>query len=151
MAIIEKKDILESIGSKLQKARRDKGFTQEYVAEQIDKSVDILRRIENGRSVGSVDTLLNICNVLEITLDYIFADLLNKKGEILDNKLYKDFQELDLKEKGLINTMVEYMKKNKWNKMGVSHFVSFILYNSKVRFLSYNVAKRRGYIFQDVL
>ena len=113
MTVIKKKDILKVIGSKLQQARKDKGYTQEYVAEQIDKSVDILRSIENGRSVGSVETLLNICNVLEITLDYIFADLLNKKGEILDNKLYKDFQELDLKEKGLINTMVEYMKKNK--------------------------------------
>lgn len=113
MNVIKKKDILKVIGTKLQQARRDKGYTQEYVAEQIDKSVDILRSIENGRSVGSVETLLNICNVLEITLDYIFADLLNKKGEILDNKLYKDFQELDLKEKGLINTMVEYMKKNK--------------------------------------
>ena len=110
MNVIKKKDILKVIGTKLQQARRDKGYTQEYVAEQIDKSVDILRSIENGRSV---ETLLNICNVLEITLDYIFADLLNKKGEILDNKLYKDFQELDLKEKGLINTMVEYMKKNK--------------------------------------
>lgn len=113
MNVIKKKDILKVIGTKLQQARRDKGYTQEYVAEQIDKSVDILRSIENGRSVGSVETLLNICNVLEITLDYIFADLLNKKGEILDNKLYEDFQELDLKEKGLINTMVEYMKKNK--------------------------------------
>lgn len=113
MTVIKKKDILKIIGSKLQQARKDKGYTQEYVAEQIDKSVDILRSIENGRSVGSVETLLNICNVLEITLDYIFADLLNKKGEILDNKLYEDFQELDLKEKGLINTMIEYMKKNK--------------------------------------
>lgn len=113
MNVIKKEDILKVIGAKLQQARRDKGYTQEYVAEQIDKSVDILRSIENGRSVGSVETLLNICNALEITLDYIFADLLNKKGEILDNKLYEDFQELDLKEKGLINTMIEYMKKNK--------------------------------------
>ena len=113
MNVIKKKDILKVIGIKLQQARKNKGYTQEYVAEQIDKSVDILRSIENGRSVGSVETLLNICNVLEITLDYIFADLLNKKGEILDNKLYEDFQELDLKEKGLINTMIEYMKKNK--------------------------------------
>ena len=54
---------------------------------KIDKSVDILRSIENGRSIGSVETLLNICNVLDITLDYMFYDLLNKKSEILDNKM----------------------------------------------------------------
>ena len=113
MAVIKKKDILKTIGNKVQQARREKGYTQEYVAEKIDKSVDILRSIENGRSVGSVETLLNICNILDITLDYIFIDLLDKKGEILDNKLYKDFQELSLEQKGLINAMIEHMKKSK--------------------------------------
>ena len=100
------------LSDNIKSLRKNKGYTQEYVAEKIDKSVDILRSIENGRSVGSVETLLNICNVLDITLDYIFIDLLDKKGEILDNKLYKDFQELTLEQKGLINAMVEYMKKN---------------------------------------
>lgn len=111
MAIIKQKDILKAIGSKIQEARREKGYTQEYVAEKIDKSVDILRSIENGRSVGSVETLLNICNVLEITSDYIFADLLDKKNEILDNKLYSDFQKLNIEQKELINTMINHMIK----------------------------------------
>ena len=84
MNVIKKRDILEVIGVKIQQARKEKGYTQEYVAEKIEKSVDILRSIENGRSVGSVETLLNICNLLEITLDYIFSDLLEKKEEILD-------------------------------------------------------------------
>lgn len=113
MTVIENKDILKVIGTKIWQARKDKGYTQEYVAEKIDKSVDTFRGIENGRSVGSLESLLNICNVLEITLDYIFADLLNKKGEILDNKLYEDFQGLELRDKELINAMIEYMKKNR--------------------------------------
>lgn len=111
MKVIKKKDILKVIGTKIQQARREKGYTQEYVAEKIEKSVDILRSIENGRSVGSVETLLNICNLLGITLDYVFSDLLDKKEEILNNKLYKNFQELNLKEKELINVMIEYINK----------------------------------------
>ena len=113
MAIIKQKDILKAIGSKIQDARKEKGYTQEYVAEKIDKSVDILRSIENGRSVGSVETLINICNILEITLDYIFSDLLDKKNEILDNKLYSDFQKLSIEQKELINAMIEHMNKVK--------------------------------------
>ena len=109
---IKNKDILKVIGSRIQEARNKKGYTQEYVAEKIDKSIDILRSIENGRSVGSVETLLNICNILEITLDYIFIDLLDKKGEILDNKLYENFQELTLEQKELLNVMIEHMKKS---------------------------------------
>ena len=111
MTIVNQKDILKVIGSKIQDARKEKGYTQEYVAEKIDKSVDILRSIENGRSVGSVETLLNICNVLEITSDYIFSDLLDKKGEILDNKLYNDFQKLTIEQKELVNTMIDHMIK----------------------------------------
>ncbi len=113
MAIIKKNDILKVIGKRIQEARKDKGYTQEYVAEEIDKSIDILRSIENGRSVGSVETLINICNVLDITLDYVFSDLLDKKNEILDNKLYEDFKSLDLNQKELINVVMEHMKKNK--------------------------------------
>ena len=113
MGVIKNKDILKVIGSRIQNARNDKGYTQEYVAEKIDKSVDILRSIENGRSVGSVETLLNLCNILEITLDYIFSDLLDKKGEILDNKLYEDFQSLNLEQKELVNAMIEHMKSSK--------------------------------------
>ena len=113
MTVIKNKDILKVIGERIQKARNEKGYTQEYVAEKIDKSIDILRSIENGRSVGSVETLLNICNILEITLDYIFIDLLDKKGEILDNKLYENFQELTLEQKELLNVIVEHMKKSK--------------------------------------
>ena len=96
MGVIKNKDILKVIGTRIQNARNDKGYTQEYVAEKIDKSVDILRSIENGRSVGSVETLLNLCNILGITLDYVFSDLLDKKGEILDNKLYKASTSFDL-------------------------------------------------------
>lgn len=113
MGVIKNKDILRVIGNRIQKARNDKGYTQEYVAEKIDKSVDILRSIENGRSVGSVETLLNLCNILGITLDYIFSDLLDKKGEILDNKLYEDFQNLTLEQKELVNAMIEHMKNSK--------------------------------------
>ncbi len=112
MTVIKNKDILKVIGEKIQKARNEKGYTQEYVAEKIDKSIDILRSIENGRSVGSVETLLNICNILDITFDYIFIDLLDKKEEILDNKLYKNFQELTLEQKELLNVIIEHMKKN---------------------------------------
>lgn len=116
LTVIKNKDILKVIGDKIQKARKDKGYTQEYVAEKIEKSIDTYRGIENGRSVGSLESLLNICNILEITLDYIFTDLLDKKVEILDNKLYNDFQNLNLEQKELIDVIVEHMKKTNREK-----------------------------------
>ena len=113
MTVLKNDDILKVIGSKIQNARREKGYTQDFVAEKIDKSIDIYRSIENGRSVGSVATLLNICNVLEITMDEIFYELLDKKEVILDNKLYENFQNLDMRDKELVNVMITQMKKKK--------------------------------------
>ena len=112
MTVIKNDAILKVIGKRIQDARSKKGYTQDYVAEQIDKSIDIYRSIVNGRSVGSVATLLNICNVLDITMDYIFIDLLDKKDVILDNKLYSEFQLLDIKNKELLEVMMDKMKKN---------------------------------------
>ena len=112
MTVLRNNDILKVIGSKIQDARREKGYTQEFVAEKIDKSIDIYRSIENGRSVGSVATLLNICNILEITLDEIFYDLLDKKEVVLDNKLYNGIQKLNSRDKEIVNVMMNYMKKN---------------------------------------
>ena len=113
VTVLKNDDILKVIGSKIQNARREKGYTQDFVAEKIDKSIDIYRSIENGRSVGSVATLLNICNVLEITMDEIFYELLDKKEVILDNKLYENFQNLDMRDKELVNVMITQMKKKK--------------------------------------
>lgn len=113
MTVLKKEDILKIIGNKIQDARKNKNYTQEYVAEEIDKSVDILRSIENGRSIGSVETLLNICNVLEITMDDIFYELLDKKDVILDKKLYESFQGLSMKEKELIDMLINHLKTEK--------------------------------------
>lgn len=113
LTVLKKEDILKIIGNKIQEARKNKNYTQEYVAEEIDKSVDILRSIENGRSIGSVETLLNICNVLEITMDDIFYELLDKKDVILDKKLYESFQGLSMKEKELIDMLINHLKTDK--------------------------------------
>ncbi len=110
---IKNKDILKVIGTRIKEARNNKNFTQEYVAEKIDKSPDIIRNIENGRSVGSVETLLNICNLLDITLDDVFYELLENKNSILDEKIYKNFQDLSLKEKEMINMLISYLKSNR--------------------------------------
>lgn len=107
MASIKNKDILKCIGSKIQEARWNKNYTQEFVAEKVDKSIDTIRGIENGRIVGSIETLINICNVLDVTLDYIFYDLLKNKNKILDKELYKSFQNLSLEDKKIVKSLID--------------------------------------------
>ncbi|MGN1271383.1 MAG: helix-turn-helix domain-containing protein [Clostridia bacterium] len=111
MSRIKNKDILKCIGVKVQEARKNKNYTQEFVAEEVDRSIDTIRGIENGRIVGSMATLINICNVLDVTLDYVFYDLLESKDEILNNELYRTFEELSFEDKQIVNTLIEQIRK----------------------------------------
>ena len=110
--LITNKDILKIIGKKLKEARNNKKYTQDFVAEKIEISTDLLRNIENGRNIGSFPTLLNICNILDITPNDLFYEVLKNKEKIVDDKLYKEFQELSLKDKELIQTLIMHIKKN---------------------------------------
>lgn len=81
------------IGERLKKARKDKHFTQEQLAEKIDVSIAFLSRIERGSSQINLKRLSQICEILDVTegdilngtsskstkyLDFEFANLLKK-------------------------------------------------------------------------
>ena len=85
--LIKNDDVLKVLGKKIKQARLSKKFTQEYVAENVDISIDLLRNIENGRNIGSVPTLLNLCNFLSISPNFLFSELLTYKEDTLDTFL----------------------------------------------------------------
>ena len=55
------------IGERLRKARLEKNYTQEYLAERMNVSVAFLSRIERGSSHINLKRLTEICKLLEIT------------------------------------------------------------------------------------
>lgn len=110
--LVTNKEILNIIGFRLKKFRLEKKMTQEYVAEQINVSTDLLRNIENGRNVGSISTLLNLCNFLQITLDMIFEPLLTTKIDTLDTKLSQYIKSLSQEDKDIIKNIIIHIDKN---------------------------------------
>ena len=85
--LIKNEDILQILGKNLKQARKDLKYTQEFVSEGVNISIDLLRNIENGRNVGSVPTLLNLCNFLSISPNFLFSELLTYKEDTLDTFL----------------------------------------------------------------
>lgn len=67
----------KGIGRRIQKLRKEKGLTQEQVAEILDMSVNYLSNIETGRDICSTVLLLGIANLLDASIDYILGDNLN--------------------------------------------------------------------------
>ncbi len=110
--LITSDDILNTIGNKIKKARRINKYTQEYVAEQINVSTDLLRNIENGRNIGSLPTLLNLCNFLKISPNELFSDLLTFEPKTLDSDLKNHIANISKKSKNVLKDIIIYIDEN---------------------------------------
>lgn len=110
--LITGNDVLEILGNNLKKARNEKKLTQDFVAENVNISTDLLRNIENGRNIGSIPTLLNLCNFLEITPDNLFEPLLTTKKDTLDTILTKYIKSISKEDKDILKKIIIHIDKN---------------------------------------
>lgn len=117
--------VKQKFGERLKTIRKIHGFTQEKLAEKIDINLRQLARIEAGESFISSETLLNICQVLEISPSLLFdfdvfnEDLIAKNDKIMhfkvinnDDLIYfipKNIKNLD--NKNNIKSLDEKMKR----------------------------------------
>ena len=106
------KNVLKEIGNNIKTARILKGLTQEYVAERLDKSINFISLLERGQTGLSVNSIIDICNILEIDPNAIFNGLINcsnSKDEIIVNSICS----LSNEDKRIVNELIEYiLKKN---------------------------------------
>lgn len=65
----------KNIGERIRRCRRERGLTQEELAEKIDIAPNYLGQIENGRRGVNITNLIKIANALDITFDYLMSDV----------------------------------------------------------------------------
>lgn len=62
----------KTVGSRIRQMRKNKGLTQCMLAEQLDYSSERqLQRIESGETACSVDKLMEIAQILNISTDFL--------------------------------------------------------------------------------
>ena len=110
--LIKNDDVLKVLGKKIKQSRLSKKYTQEYVAESIDISIDLLRNLENSRNIGSVPTLLNLCNFLNISPNFLFSELLTFKEDTLDTFLSSTIKSISNDDKELLKQIIIHIDKN---------------------------------------
>lgn len=79
----------KAIGRHVKKYRRIKNLTQDQLAEAVDISTVHMSHIETGSVCMSMDCLLKVCSVLEITPNHLLLSDFNLKKDpgILEEKL----------------------------------------------------------------
>ena len=98
----ERKEILQTIGKNVKSIRLSKGITQEVMAEKLNKSINFVSLLEKGSSGASLQTLVDICNILEVDANCIFKGLLTYNIEEKDRYIIDSVFSFSDKDKKII-------------------------------------------------
>ncbi len=99
---------LKYIGNNIQLARLKMGLTQENLAEKCDVSTNYISSLERGITSGSIPLIINICNILNITPNFLFnrvidIEKLNDNIDIIDPEILLYYSKLKSENKTFIN------------------------------------------------
>lgn len=78
-------------GERIRNKRNALHFTQEYVAEKADITLRFYQMLERGEKSLSLDTLMRLCKILNISIDYL---LLGDLSGTLENPLVSILNDL---------------------------------------------------------
>lgn len=105
--------ILEIIGSNIKTIRLSKGITQEQIAEKLNRSVNFVSLIELGKSGMSGQTIIALCNILDISTESIFKGLINYNLKKQDKLILDNLSILNSKDKEIVINLMNYIIDNK--------------------------------------
>ena len=94
--MIEKKEIdFATISRRIREVRISKGLTQEYLANSAGVNPSHISNIENGKVKISLSTLVNICNAMGVTVDYILSGEYTSPSSSLEQSILFESKKCD--------------------------------------------------------
>ena len=100
--------LLKEIGARINARRRELKITQELLAEKMDVSIQMISNLELGKKAIRPENLVNLCNVLQVSADYI---LFGRHSEHEMNELVKRISQLSPKKQDILFDII-----NSWEK-----------------------------------
>ncbi len=100
---------LKDIGTRICSRRKELNLTQEQLAESMNVSIQMISNLERGNKAIKIDNLLNLCDILKVSTDFILTGKHNNNDiETLMSKILK-LSESDYK---MIELLVDYRLSN---------------------------------------
>ena len=98
------------IGKRIKAARKEKGFSQSELSELIDKSAGYMSYIETGSKNPSLETLVQLANALDVTVDELLSDSLSATVPISNTEINRLFSDCSPYEKRIIILAMQALK-----------------------------------------
>jgi transcriptional regulator with XRE-family HTH domain len=112
-----------SVGTQIQKLRKEKNLNQSQLAEKIEVSLTQLQRYENKGVQPPADILRKLADTFNTSIDFlVYGDSEQKAQQsIKDNELLSQFkavEQLDSKDKSTIKDIIDaFIKRSKLNQI----------------------------------
>jgi transcriptional regulator with XRE-family HTH domain len=71
MAIMQDQDLRQTFGLRLKELRKQKGWTQKELANQLDIRFSHLNKYESGMHIPPIEKLIHLSAIFNLTLDYL--------------------------------------------------------------------------------
>lgn len=96
---------LTLIGKRIQTRRKQKGYTQEQLSEMMNVSIQMISNLERGNKAIRIDNLINLCQILDVSCDYILTGQETSK----DKKILQDkFFQLSNNDRKMIELLIDF-------------------------------------------
>lgn len=109
---MKSKNVLECIGNNIRNARLKKGLTQDILSEKCNVSTKYISAIERGTSAGSIPLIIDICNILDVTPNYIFDNVINNNNNnisVLPDEITTIYLKLKDENKEFVNSTITHL------------------------------------------
>ena len=110
-------EVLKIVGQNIKNIRKSKGITQEQLAEDLNKSINMISLLENGSSGASEPTIVDICNNLKVDANSIFKGLLTYNIDEKDKYIIDNIATLSSEDKEIVINLIQYII-NRNSKVG---------------------------------
>ena len=98
-------------GQNIRRQRKIMKYTQAQIAEKAEIDTAYLSHIENGTRKAGIQTLVNIANVLNVTLDYIINNSLGEEGEEQAMRILNRVKKLPKKDRNLVEMIIDAIER----------------------------------------
>ncbi len=99
----------KEVGRRMAKRRKELGLKQYEVCELINVNYKYISNLETGRSVPSLEVIMNLCEALQTTPDYLLLGAENSPDGISDKTLLDGISRLSPQNRKLLSGMIELM------------------------------------------
>ena len=98
-----------SIGKKIRKYRKQRGITQDELAEKTNLSTNHLGAIERAEKNLTLSNLINIANALDVTADMLLCDEIRNGYKIKSSIITEKIEKLSPSDRDKIMQMLDIM------------------------------------------